>query len=64
MKTIDDLIKWYQEECMDGDMPPKEVLYKMFLVKSEMHKFCMPEGINSKEEHDEYLKTIGIKTRI
>lgn len=27
----------------------------------EKHKYCMPDGINSKEEHEEYLIAIGYK---
>lgn len=25
--------------------------------------YCMPDGINSKEEHDEYLEAIGLKPK-
>lgn len=29
----------------------------------ESKNYCMPDNINSKEEHDEYLKTIGVKIK-
>lgn len=27
----------------------------------ERHKYCMPDEVNSKEEHEQYLKDIGYK---
>jgi len=31
------------------------------LIEKLEHKYCMPDDINSKEEHEEYLKAIGYK---
>ncbi len=32
-----------------------------YLNEKEKYKYCMPDDINSKEEHEEYLKAIGYK---
>ena len=34
------------------------IVLSAFKVKLEI-KYCMPDGINSKEEHEQYLKDIG-----
>jgi len=33
-------------------------------VDKAEHKYCMPEGINTKEEHEQYLKDIGYEKYI
>jgi len=51
-----------QEQCVfawDFDLVSDEIV-KMVSDNFEPEK-CMPDGINSKEEHDEYLKAIGYK---
>ena len=34
------------------------------LMNRKNKKYCMPDGINSKEEHEKYLKVIGIEESI
>lgn len=45
------------------DVASREAIRKESLTieDDEKGKYCMPDGINSKEEHEEYLKAIGYK---
>lgn len=38
-----------------------DLLLKSIREKDTNTKYCMPDDINSKEEHEEYLKAIGYK---
>jgi hypothetical protein len=64
MKTIDDLIKWYEEECMDGMTPPKEVLNEMFNLKSnigndiKIEGFLYPENIKTPKDMIDYVLAV------
>ena len=46
---------WYDEI----DKLNKRIINLSLLDTSNDGNYCMPDGINSKEEHDEYLKAIG-----
>jgi hypothetical protein len=72
-KIIFEVLVRNQETCKigsDGDYSQEQCVFAwdFDLVSEEIakivsdnfeHKKCMPDGINSKEEHEEYLKAIG-----
>lgn len=52
------LIRWQKDENLDNQISD---FVENVKVDNEEFKYCMPDDINSKEEHDEYLKAIGFK---
>ena len=46
-------------ETILDDWSDTSDMIKDILDKSNEFKYCMPEGINTKEEHEQYLKDIG-----
>ena len=62
MKTIEDLIKWFENECTDGLIEPKEILFKMFELQSNINSnfenACKPLMRYLCENHHPHTKVI------
>jgi len=53
----------HDKELLEFEEWVKTIHFDSLIKQSERlePKYCMPDGINSQEEHEEYLKAIGYK---
>ena len=64
MKTIEDLIKWFEENCMDGMTESKDILNEMFNLQawindnSSFDRACEPLMKYLCENHHPHTKVI------